>query len=235
MQLPEHDNAARHKRALRAELRSRRRRLSPAERAGASAEAAAFATALPHWAPGACIAAYLADDGEIDPSPLLQSAARDGLRIVLPTINTDRTLSFRHWRPGQPLVNNRFGIAEPAPDAPQCALEQIDILILPLVAWDQGGGRLGMGGGYYDRTLGAGKAAAQEPPMHPRSGATGGAAGPRRLPRCLCGLGYSWQEVEQLPREPWDVPLDMVLSERGLQQLGATTASTARNTPSGRQ
>jgi len=100
---------------------------------------------------------------------------------------------FADWTPSQPLRDNRFGIGEPT--GPARALKQLDLLLLPLVGFSDDGGRLGMGGGFYDRTLGALKL--EERPL-------------------LLGLAYAAQQVEILPMDPWDVRLDGVLTERGL-------------------
>jgi len=120
--------------------------------------------------------------------------------LYLPVLN-DRPaprLRFARYLPGMPLVPNRFGILEPS--LPRRALlpaRAIDLLLMPLVAFDVGGNRLGMGGGYFDRTLAFRRRARLW-----------------RRPR-LVGVGYAFQQVTALPTAPWDVPLDAVVTERG--------------------
>jgi len=177
---------------LRAQARAWRRARTPGERSEASARVAALATGLPGWASGARIGAYLANDGELDAEPLMRQAVRDGLLVFLPVIRADKQLDFRQWVPDAPLQDNHFGIGEPGSEAAHCPAAALDILCLPVVAFDDRGTRLGMGGGYYDRTLSAAR------------------------PGCLCGLAFSGQQHE-VPAEPWDVPMDYMLSEKGLR------------------
>lgn len=183
------------KQQLRARMRARRQALPEHARQLAARNIAGFAAdALPFWSPGARIAAYLANDGEIDPGPLLARAAADGLQIFLPVIRADRTLVFRRWEPQAPLQPNRYGIGEPLQTAADSSVEALDILCLPMVAWTAEGGRLGMGGGYYDRTLASAR------------------------PGCLCGLAFRWQRVAELPLQPWDIAVDLVLCEDGVHR-----------------
>lgn len=118
-------------------------------------------------------------------------------QLFLPVIVANKQLSFAQWAIDAKLTANRYGIPEPHDQAPRCAVADLDIIILPLVAWDRQGGRLGMGGGYYDRTL-------------------AGVRGP-----LLVGLSHAQQEVPQVPRDDWDVPLDFVVTENALHQCGA--------------
>jgi 5-formyltetrahydrofolate cyclo-ligase len=183
------------KQQLRAHMRARRQALSEHARQLAARNIAGFAAdALPFWSAGARIAAYLVNDGEIDPAPLLARAAAEGLQTYLPVIRADRTLVFRRWEPQAPLQVNRYGIGEPLDTAAACTVEALDILCLPMVAWTAEGGRLGMGGGYYDRTLASTR------------------------PGCLCGLAFSWQRVADLPLQPWDIGVDMILCEDGVHR-----------------
>lgn len=143
------------------------------------------------------IALYLANDGEINPNSLLHLAHAAGKKIYLPVLHpfSHNRLHFLPHTPGQTLKLNRFGIGEPplqgAKPAPSWSL---DAVFFPLVAFDRDGNRLGMGGGFYDRTF-------------------------ARSPRChhfrplLIGLAHSFQEVDSLPRESWDIPLDAIATE----------------------
>ncbi len=123
--------------------------------------------------------------GEMDLRPLLHALHARGHRIVLPhTPPLGEALLFRVWTPGAAMVRERFGTFRPdgAPAEP-------DMLLVPLLAFDRGGRRLGYGGGYYDRTLAA-------LPGRPR-----------------IGFGYAAQQVEAVPVEPHDVGLDAIVTE----------------------
>lgn len=136
------------------------------------------------------LALYLSNDGEIDPSSLINAASTAGKYILLPRLRL-KQLEFVRYRPrGSSLRRNRFNIPEPVGRA--VPLRKIDVICMPLVGFDRQGGRLGMGGGFYDRTF-----------------ASDGRGGPR-----LIGLAYACQEVAQLPHEEWDVRMTGVVTER---------------------
>ena len=149
------------------------------------------------------IAAYLAFDGEPDIGPALRRLNDKGIEIYLPVISAaelGNELNFRRWPvaggkalPGD-LRKNSFGIQEPLV-GDICAVEDIDLMLIPLVAWDKTGGRLGMGAGYYDRAL---------RPVASRSH-------PRRI-----GIAYEIQCADSVPMGIHDVPLHGVLNESGL-------------------
>ncbi len=137
---------------------------------------------------GRCIAGYWPVRGEIDPRPLLLALAVLGRPIALPVTGTRGTaLEFRLWRPGDGLVAGPFGLSEPTgpPTEP-------DMLLVPLLAFDASGNRLGYGGGYYDRTIAA----------------TGALA---------IGAAYAAQEAAAVPVGPDDRPLAGVVTEAGLR------------------
>ncbi len=144
------------------------------------------------------IALYLAADGELDPERIADRLASGPQQLFLPVLHPapGSGMWFLPWRPGEPLLKNRFGIPEPPirnhrPTPPWA----LDLILLPLVAFDDRGNRLGMGGGFYDRTL-----ACTRNPGH--------------LPRpLLFGLAHECQRVERLATNPWDIPLDGVLTE----------------------
>jgi 5-formyltetrahydrofolate cyclo-ligase len=149
------------------------------------------------------IAFYLPQGGEFDAHPLLNQALWMQRECYLPVIpRRGRVMRFarlgRHTR----MTTNRFGIGEPV-DARPLRARQLDLLLMPLVGFDHQGYRLGMGGGFYDATLAY--------MQHRRSW---------RKPR-LVGLAYECQRVEQLPHEPWDMPLDAVLTERQLYRFNS--------------
>lgn len=179
------------KAALRLRLRARRRALAEAERAQAADRIAAHAPGLPGWRRGARLGAYRAADGEIDPEPLLRAAAAAGLVIHLPRIGPSSALHFHPWQPGEHLESNRYGIGEPVSAGAGLAAAALDLLLLPLVGFTEAGTRLGMGAGFYDRALAAGRAG------------------------LVVGLAFDQQQQDTLPRDPWDEPLDGILSESG--------------------
>jgi 5-formyltetrahydrofolate cyclo-ligase len=179
---------------LRKELRQRRRGLSPSAQINAAEKITASIIQLPPWAAARRIALYLANDGEINTLPLSDLCRGAGKQLFLPVIGEQDTLTFAAWDDDGELVANRFGILEPAPTSARCAASELDIIILPLVAWDRRGGRLGMGGGFYDRAL---------------AGVEGAA---------LVGLAHALQEVPRVPRDNWDIPLDFVVTETALHR-----------------
>jgi 5-formyltetrahydrofolate cyclo-ligase len=145
------------------------------------------------------IAAYLAADGELDPAPLFPLLVLTGKRLYLPVLRPppQQKLWFARHFLGGPLRLNRFAIPEPPlGQRDRRPPWRLDTLLLPLVAFDAACNRLGMGGGFYDRTL-----------AHLR-----GCQAWRR-PR-LIGVAHECQKVEALPVRPWDIPLDLVITER---------------------
>lgn len=141
------------------------------------------------------IALYLSVDGELDTQPLIEHCWREGKDVYLPVIHpfSKGHLLFLHYHPHTTLIANRYGILEPALRVPDVLpTHQLDVICTPLVAFDDSGQRLGMGGGYYDRTLA---------PWY-QSG-----DGPRPV-----GIAHDCQQVEQLPVEAWDVPLPEILT-----------------------
>jgi 5-formyltetrahydrofolate cyclo-ligase len=187
------------RRALREAMRARRQALTPAVRMQA-AEAVARHFSSADLASG-YVAGYWAMGGEL-PLHVLQLRLRPDQLWCLPCLADDGGLHFAPWRPGDPLVSNRFGIPEPdlSPDA-WLAPAEMAVVLLPLVAFSAAGVRLGMGGGYYDRAF-AFRRGAEPPPR-------------------LLGVGYDVQRADGLQAEPWDVPLDAVLTESGLHPCPA--------------
>jgi 5-formyltetrahydrofolate cyclo-ligase len=142
------------------------------------------------------IAAYWPFDGEPDLLPTLHRFEEMNLRVALPLIGGSQArpcMTFRQWSPGTDMNCNHFGIPEPA-RTPLVPIENFDMILMPLLAWDEAGTRLGMGGGYYDRALQSFRNKSQ----------------PLRV-----GIAYEFQKITRLPKEPWDIPLHMVISEAG--------------------
>jgi 5-formyltetrahydrofolate cyclo-ligase len=179
--------------ALRRELRRRRRALPAAERIAAAERLADRLHALPFACRSGRVAGYWAMDGEIALHVWQLRLSRDVV-YCLPVLHEDGRLRFAPWRPGAPLVTNRYGI--PEPDAPGDALlaaDAMDFVVVPLVAFDANGHRLGMGAGWYDRSF-AFRSARAAPPW-------------------LVGTGFAVQQVDTLSPESWDVALDAVCTE----------------------
>ena len=178
---------------LRRELRQRRRDLPAAARIAAANALADRLLALPFLPSSGFVAGYWAMDGEIG-LHAFQMRLPPALTYCLPMLHADESLRFAPWRAGAPLVTNRFGIPEPDLD-PDDALpaSEMAMLVLPLVGFDARGARLGMGGGWYDRSLAFRRETAAPP--------------------WLVGAGFALQQVDALPLEAWDVRLDAVCSE----------------------
>ncbi len=183
------------KTALRLEARARRKGLMvehPEADWMAADHAPAMLAALGRRRPGV-LAIYKALGAELDPRPLADTLAKTGWTIALPAVVAEAApLAFRVWSPGQPLVHDLAGL--PAPSA---AADDVspDLVMVPLLAFDAAGGRLGQGGGHYDRTMAALRNRPSSPPF--------------------VGMAYSGQQVAALPREPHDQPLDGILTEAG--------------------
>ena len=136
---------------------------------------------------------YLANDGEIDLSPLIHKAWKLGKNVYLPALHKPglERMTFLKYDLRTRLVNNRFGISEPPYSRRNTIRHKaLDLVLMPLVAFDNKGNRLGMGGGYYDRTFAY---------LHTRT---------RWNKPKLIGTAYDFQQVDSLPSDPWDVPLD---------------------------
>lgn len=145
------------------------------------------------------IAVYMAADGELDLTPLMYHAWRMGKTIYLPVLNGPhaQSLFFAEYNEGDVLGLNRYRIPEPMIAAKaRVKAQQLDMVLTPLVAFDEHGNRLGMGAGYYDRTFAFLKHRHHWFRPH------------------LIGVAYSFQQVEQLEYQGWDVPLHAVATEQ---------------------
>ena len=191
-------NPASTKSQLRERLRSERMQLGEDLRAAAALAVARNAVTLPTWDTSEQVAIYLAANGEVSTEPLRTNCLDRGKSVYLPVIRDDLRLEFALWVEGEALATNRFGICEPGADAPRLAAGELDIIFMPLVGWDHAGRRLGMGGGFYDRTL-------------------AGVEGPLRV-----GLAYDCQRAEKIPAEHWDISLEFVVTETTLYRCSGT-------------
>lgn len=190
------------RKALRRQLRQRRRSLSPAQQRAAAEKLCRLLKHQPLFIRSRNVAFYLPNDGEIDPQPLIQAALACGKRCYLPVLKpgSDNRLWFVRYDRDTPLHKNRFGIPEPRADYRRSlAPEQLDLVLMPLVGFDAEGGRMGMGGGFYDRTF----------EFKNKAGAA---------KTYLLGLAHSCQRVEQLDVAAWDIPLNAIATEQGIQK-----------------
>lgn len=190
---------------LRRQMRAQRSSLSPAEQAHAALQVAQCIAHSTLFQRSRHIACYLPQRGELDPTPLMQRAWAMRKTCYLPVLSPlpSGRLWFVPYRQGDPLTPNRFGILEPclstAHRAPPWVL---DLVLTPLVAFDTQGNRLGMGGGFYDKTF-----SFLRQNLYWRQH--------WRKPR-LVGLAYDFQCVATLQHFPWDVPLQAIATERRL-------------------
>ncbi|WP_372018429.1 5-formyltetrahydrofolate cyclo-ligase [Pseudoxanthomonas sp. 10H] len=178
---------------LRRQLRQRRRELPAPARIAAAEALAARILALPFLPREGYVSGYWAMDGEVG-LHVLQLRLPPGLVWCLPVLHEDGTLRFAPWRAGDPLVTNRFGIPEPDVE-PASALPAgaLALAVMPLVGFDAQGHRLGMGGGWYDRSFAFRRA--------------------RAAPPWLVGAGFGVQQVDALAPADWDVLPDAICTE----------------------
>ena len=183
------------KSTLRHEMRARRTGIERRQRQAWAAQLNQHLLAMPLVKTAQRVAGYLAFDGEPDIRFALTQLHRRGIEVYLPVVaeGPEPLLHFRRWSPATPLQANRYGISEPVGTRSE-ALETMQIVLAPLVAWDRCGRRLGMGGGYYDRTLAA------LPADHQVSSV---------------GIAWSAQEVGELPEESWDQRMHAMVLETG--------------------
>lgn len=147
--------------------------------------------------PGTVVAGFSPIRSEADIRPLMFAIREKGARLCLPVVKDRETIIFRDLVRGAELVDTGFGTAGPGPEA-----EVLDpqLLLVPLSAFDATGNRIGYGAGHYDRAI----ARLRDKGMTPR----------------LVGIAFACQEVERVPAEPHDVPLNAILTEDGLRRLG---------------
>ncbi|MDF1643407.1 MAG: 5-formyltetrahydrofolate cyclo-ligase [Pseudomonadales bacterium] len=186
---------------LRKTIRQQRRNISDSQKALSGKQLAQVCMDHEWLEKSQHIACFLDHDGEISTGPLIKKLHAAGKSVYLPVLDPDKTneLLFFLYQPNDPLIPNRFGIPEPdITRLKPISSEDLDLVLMPLVAFDEKGNRLGMGGGYYDRSF-AFTLSTQQTKQD-------------RKP-CLAGVAYSFQQVDQLHSESWDVPLEIVFTE----------------------
>ncbi|MGO9697769.1 MAG: 5-formyltetrahydrofolate cyclo-ligase [Xanthobacteraceae bacterium] len=180
---------------LRREAMARRDALPPDARQAAAEAIAArqFPFAI---TPGTIVSGFMPLKSEINPLPLMRKLAGQGARLALPVVaGRGKPLIMREWVFGEPLIAGVWGIREPQPGAAEV---DPDMLLVPLLAFERAGHRIGYGAGYYDLTLGQLRT---------------------RKPVIAVGLAFAVQEVPAVPATPRDARLDLVLTEREVLDL----------------
>lgn len=180
------------KQTIRRNHQAARKALPEHERIQASQALCACIQKLPLYQQATRIAMYQATDGEIDLYPLWSNAEDVGKTCYMPVMNIKtKTLLFLPTTRKTPQQTNAYNMTEPeGPHSDAARLDTLDLMLMPLVAFDNHGTRLGRGAGYYDRTLAHSK------------------------PSCLLGVAYEFQHVPFLSPEPWDIPVDGVVTEK---------------------
>ncbi len=178
---------------IRQFIRKQRRALSPDQQAHFAQQASARMMAYSPVVMAHTVALFLSFDGELDTQPLIEQLWRAGKKVYLPVLHpfSPGNLLFLNYHPHSELVVNRLKITEPKLDVRDVLpLNELDVLITPLVAFDRYGQRLGMGGGFYDRTLQNWQQHGLQP----------------------VGYAHDCQGVDRLPVEKWDIPLPAVVT-----------------------
>jgi 5-formyltetrahydrofolate cyclo-ligase len=196
------DNLSQQRKAIRESMREQRTSLSAQQQLLASRKLCQVLMSQSWFQRARNIAIYLAHDGEIDPRVFADKALYRKKLCHLPSLHPvkEKQLWFADY--DGPRIKNKYGIEEPDPKRNQMFnANQLDVVLLPLVAFDPQGGRLGMGGGYYDRTFAFlnGRKGTQKPK--------------------LIGLAHHFQQVPQLPIESWDVPLNAIVTDEQVIQI----------------
>ncbi len=185
---------------LRVQANERRAALSPSFRKEAAyAAAETFVTAVP-YRESQIISLYWGIRDELSTEPLLVQLMDEGYKVCLPVVKgRDVPLEFRIWEEGQPLAPSGFGTLAPQEGAP---VVEPDVMVLPMLGFDANGNRLGYGAGYYDITIAN-----------------------ISKPLTLVGYAFAGQEVDVMPAEPHDKPLDMVVTEAGVRRFKSEGAA----------
>ena len=184
---------------LRKSLREKRRHLDIVSVQQASKQVAVQIIMLTEFIESKTIGSYIAQENELDPAATIQSAQQSKKQFYLPVIpnGDNKTLSFYPYHSNEALVPNRYHILEPKTDSQDpISTQTLDIIFVPLVGFDKDCNRLGRGAGYYDHTL----AFTKDAPLKNRP--------------LLIGLGYEFQKSSEIVPSKWDVPLDIIVTEK---------------------
>ena len=179
---------------LRDAAKRKRADLQAADRASASRRICDRFLNSRYFLSSHSIACYIASANEVDTAAIIERAWRAKKRVFVPVVHSNGNMSFCRLRADTNLVRNRFGLWEPE-NAPAIRSKSLDVVVTPVVAFDRQCNRIGMGGGYFDRTFAY---------LHNRKF--------WHRPK-LVGLAFDCQEVEKISPNPWDIPLSCVLTE----------------------
>ncbi|ARU55075.1 5-formyltetrahydrofolate cyclo-ligase [Oleiphilus messinensis] len=202
----ESKNPTESRRTIRSKMRQRRRQLTAATQQKSAQNAARITQSQRFFINSKRLAAYLSNDGELSPEYVISKALGSRKSVYLPVLHPilHNCLWFLEYTENTPLRKNRFGILEP--DVKRAKRVQpwtLNVVLMPLVAFDPKGSRLGMGGGFYDRTF-----------SHLRPMV--------RRPK-LIGFAHGFQCVKALPSENWDVPMTGIITEERYFQVPGRT------------
>jgi 5-formyltetrahydrofolate cyclo-ligase len=184
------------KKELRREALESRRSLSPEVMVRLSKEVGRNLASLPEFKRARTIAFYVAKPGEVQTSGMISLALALQKRVIVPRVEAPGRLGFFEIRGTEDLLPGAFGILEPRPEGRRAALNESQVVIVPVVAWDERGHRIGYGKGYFDREL------------------------PLRGSACAIGLALESQRVQRVPEVATDAPLDMVVTEKRVLRFG---------------
>ena len=191
--------------SIRKTMRAQRRSLNSSQQKDSAANLLGNLNTQDWYLHAGIVAGYLSNDGEIDLTLAINDLAARKKLVTLPKVESNLgQMQFQFWTPGDPLIDNRYGISEPA-SGKICDVSAHSLILTPLVAFDADGNRVGMGGGYYDRSL-------------KNSKSSGG--GP-----LIVGVAYDFQQFDALSAEPWDVPLDAVITDKKVIPISAKMKS----------
>ena len=188
---------------LRKALREKRRALSRQEQEKAAQDAAALLAGFSPYQEAKTVMAYIACRGELSLAPVIEDALKQGKTLLLPRCDAPGVMTARRVGSLKELVPGAYGLLEPAEDSEIIAPQQIDLILVPGVAFDRGGGRIGQGGGYYDRFL-------------PEAGAL------------RVGVCHDFALLERVPALAHDMRMDRILTPQMLLVCGAITNDDGR-------
>ena len=203
---------AQQRETLRLAIRHKRQQLSAHQQHTASLSLVHQLQALSNLTKGSTVALYLTNDGELNTTPLIQWFWQQRVNVVLPVLHPFKKghLLFLNYQQSTVMKMNRYHIAEPVLAVSQVVpIQNIDVIFTPLVAFDEFGHRLGMGGGFYDRTL-AGLYVSQQQVDNPQLAQK--PRKPRKPHIAVIGLAHDCQQVARVPTEPWDIPLSTIVT-----------------------
>jgi len=182
---------------IRQQIKTQRASLSKAEITILSSKICQHLPTTKLWQQTKTIAAYISHNGEVSPNHLLTTALADNKICYLPALTNENHLEFREYHATSILQKNKFGIPEPQTNAAQLSATDLDLVLVPLVAFDKNCNRLGQGKAYYDRTFAFKQENKTSKPF-------------------LIGLAYEFQFVDELETQAWDIPLNAIITEQNI-------------------